>query len=88
MKIVHLIQYHLGGGRKRKGGKGGYTPTPQLPDAGKPYVDSISYDKNVCVRRTPGRVRSKCRWEIGRSFRSMFPSLHRCPTRVNRSWRG
>ncbi len=47
MKIVHLIQYHLGGGRKRKGGKGGHTPTPQLPDAGKPYVDSISYDKNA-----------------------------------------
>ena len=47
MKIVHLIQYHLGGGGKRKGGKGGHTPTPQLPDAGKPYVDSISYDKNA-----------------------------------------
>ena len=49
MKIVHLIQYHLGGGRKRKGGKGGHTPTPtpQLPDAGKPYVDSVSYDKDA-----------------------------------------
>ena len=47
MKIVHLIQYHLGGGRKRKGGKGGHTPTPQLPDAGKPYVDSVSYDKDT-----------------------------------------
>jgi len=47
MKIVHLIQYHLGGGRKRKGGKGGHTPAPQLPNAGKPYVDSISYDKNA-----------------------------------------
>ena len=47
MKIVHLIQYHLGGGRKRQGGKGGHTPTPQLPDAGKPYVDSVSYDKNA-----------------------------------------
>ena len=47
MKIVHLIQYHLGGGRKRKGGKGGHTPTPQLPDAGRPYVDSVSYDKDA-----------------------------------------
>ena len=47
MKIVHLIQYHLGGGRKRKGGKGGQTPAPQLPDAGKPYVDSVSYDKDA-----------------------------------------
>lgn len=47
MKIVHLIQYHLGGGRKRKGGKGGHTPAPQLPDAGKPYVDSVSYDKDA-----------------------------------------
>lgn len=47
MKIVHLIQYHLGGGRKRKGGKGGHTPTPQLPNAGKPYVDSVSYDKDA-----------------------------------------
>ena len=49
MKIVHLIQYHLGGGRKRKGGKGGHTPTPtpQLPDAGKPYVDSVSHDKDA-----------------------------------------
>lgn len=47
MKIVHLIQYHLGGGRKRKGGKGGHTPTPKLPDAGKPYVDSVSYDKDA-----------------------------------------
>lgn len=47
MKIVHLIQYHLGGGRKRKGGKGGHTPAPQLPNAGKPYVDSVSYDKDA-----------------------------------------
>ena len=47
MKIVHLIQYHLGGGRKKKGGKGGQTPAPQLPDAGKPYVDSVSYDKDA-----------------------------------------
>lgn len=47
MKIVHLIQYHLGGGRKRKGGKGGHTPAPQLPDAGKPYVESVSYDKDA-----------------------------------------
>jgi hypothetical protein len=47
MKIVHLIQYHLGGGRKRKDGKGGHTPTPKLPDAGKPYVDSVSYDKDA-----------------------------------------
>lgn len=47
MKIVHLIQYHLGGGRKRKGGKGGHTPAPQLPNAGKPYVDSVSYDKDT-----------------------------------------
>lgn len=42
MKIVHLIQYHLGGSRKKKGGK-----TPQLPDAGKPYVESVSYDKDA-----------------------------------------
>ena len=47
MKIVHLIQYHLGGGRRKKGGKGGQTPTPQLPDAGSPYVDSVSYDKDT-----------------------------------------
>lgn len=47
MKIVHLIQYHLGGGRKGKGGKGGQTPAPQLPNAGKPYVDSVSYDKDT-----------------------------------------
>ena len=47
MKIVHLIQYHLGGGRRKKGGKGGQTPAPQLPDAGKPYVDSVSYDKDA-----------------------------------------
>ena len=42
MKIVHLIQYHLDGSRKKKGGK-----TPQLPDAGKPYVESVSYDKDA-----------------------------------------
>lgn len=42
MKIVHLIQYHLGGSRKKKGGK-----TPQLPDAGKPFVESVSYDKDA-----------------------------------------
>ena len=47
MKIVHLIQYHLGGGRKKKGGKGGQTPAPQLPNAGKPYVESVSYDKDA-----------------------------------------
>lgn len=47
MKIVHLIQYHLGGGRRKKGGKGGQTPAPQLPDAGSPYVDSVSYDKDA-----------------------------------------
>ena len=49
MKIVHLIQYHLGGGRKKKGGKGkgGQTPTPQLPDAGKPYVDTFHYDADT-----------------------------------------
>ena len=46
MKIVHLIQYHLGGGRKRKKGNGG-GQTPQLPDAGKPYVESVSYDKDT-----------------------------------------
>ena len=42
MKIVHLIQYHLGGSRKKKGGK-----TPQLPDAGKPFVESVSYNKDT-----------------------------------------
>ena len=47
MKIVHLIQYHLGGGRRKKGGKGGQTHAPQLPVAGKPYVDSVSYDKDA-----------------------------------------
>ena len=46
MKIVHLIQYHLGGGRKRKKGNGG-GQTPQLPDAGKPFVESVSYDKDA-----------------------------------------
>lgn len=44
MKIVHLIQYYLGGGRRKKGGKGGQTPTPQLPDAGRPHVYSCDID--------------------------------------------
>ena len=53
MKIVHLIQYHRGGGRRKKGGKGGQTPAPQLPDAGKPFVEGVTYDpdtKKVKVR--------------------------------------
>lgn len=51
MKVIHLIQYHLGGSRKKKGGKGG--KTPQLPDAGKPFVEGVTYDpdtKKVKVR--------------------------------------
>ena len=56
MQIIHLTNIHLGGATP--GAESGGTtptppPTPALPDAGRPYVDSCSYDhatKTVTVR--------------------------------------
>ena len=54
MQTIHLTNYHLGGATPGAE-SGGTTPTPPtpLPDAGRPYVDSCSYDhatKTVTVR--------------------------------------
>ena len=45
MQTIHLTEYHLGGAPQGGAASEGTTPAPQLPDAGKPYVESVSYDK-------------------------------------------
>ncbi len=47
MQTIHLTEYHLGGAPQGGAASEGTTPAPQLPDAGKPYVDSLSYDKDA-----------------------------------------
>lgn len=47
MQTIHLMEYHLGGAPQGGAASEGATPSPQLPDAGKPYVESVSYDKNA-----------------------------------------
>ena len=47
MQTIHLMEYHLGGASQGGAASEGTTPAPQLPDAGKPYVESVSYDKDV-----------------------------------------
>ena len=47
MQTIHLMEYHLGGAQQGGAASESATPAPQLPDAGKPYVESVSYDKNA-----------------------------------------
>lgn len=47
MQTIHLTEYHLGGAPQGGAASEGTTPAPQLPDAGKPYVESVSYDKDT-----------------------------------------
>nr|DAP95349.1 MAG TPA: hypothetical protein [Caudoviricetes sp.] len=47
MQTIHLTEYHLGGASQGGAASEGTTPAPQLPDAGKPYVESVSYDKDT-----------------------------------------
>lgn len=47
MQTIHLMEYHLGGAPQGGAASEGTTPAPQLPDAGKPYVDGVSYDKDA-----------------------------------------
>lgn len=47
MQTIHLTEYHLGGAPQGGAASEGTTPAPQLPDAGKPYVESVSYDKDA-----------------------------------------
>lgn len=47
MQTIHLTEYHLGGAPQGGAASEGATPSPQLPDAGKPYVESVSYDKDA-----------------------------------------
>ena len=47
MQTIHLMEYHLGGAPQGGAASEGATPSPQLPDAGKPYVESVSYDKDA-----------------------------------------
>ena len=47
MQTIHLMEYHLGGAPQGGAASEGATPSPQLPDAGKPYVESVSYDKDT-----------------------------------------
>lgn len=47
MQTIHLMEYHLGGAPQGGAASESATPSPQLPDAGKPYVESVSYDKDV-----------------------------------------
>lgn len=47
MQTIHLMEYHLGGAPQGGAASEGMTPSPQLPDAGKPYVESVSYDKDT-----------------------------------------
>lgn len=54
MQTIHLTNYHLGGATPGATAEAPTPPpTPALPDAGRPYVDSCSYDhatKTVTVR--------------------------------------
>ena len=47
MQTIHLMEYHLGGAQQGGAASESATPAPQLPDAGKPYVESVSYDKDA-----------------------------------------
>lgn len=47
MQTIHLTEYHLGGAPQGGAASEGTTHAPQLPDAGKPYVESVSYDKDA-----------------------------------------
>lgn len=47
MQTIHLMEYHLGGAPQGGAASESATPSPQLPDAGKPYVESVSYDKDA-----------------------------------------
>ena len=47
MQTIHLMEYHLGGAPQGGAASEGTTPSHQLPDAGKPYVESVSYDKDA-----------------------------------------
>lgn len=47
MQTIHLTEYHLGGAPQGGAASESATPSPQLPDAGRPYVESVSYDKDA-----------------------------------------
>ena len=58
MQTIHLTNYHLGGATPGAE-SGGTTPTPPptpLPDAGKPYVEGVTYDPDTKRVRLQARV--------------------------------
>ncbi|ETK05531.1 hypothetical protein T229_02810 [Tannerella sp. oral taxon BU063 isolate Cell 5] len=44
MQTIHLMEYHLGGASQGGAASESATPSPQLPDAGKPRVSKFDYD--------------------------------------------
>lgn len=57
MQTIHLMDYHLGGGAAECAG--GSVPPVPLPDAGRPYVDSLTFDaeaKQVKVQARNARA--------------------------------
>lgn len=57
MQTIHLTNYHLGGATPCATAEAPTPPpTPQLPDAGRPYVEGVTYDPDTKRVRLQARV--------------------------------
>ena len=57
MQILHLTNYHLGGATPCATAEAPTPPpTPALPDAGRPYVEGVTYDPDTKRVRLQARV--------------------------------